>query len=79
MIAPQSVTERYVSNLLRDGQNADFTITKLESTPVIIEGVHCGLFFTAHIDAMSAGITAVGPTPSSALRNALTKFGVTFR
>lgn len=79
----QAVTERYVSNLLRDGQNAEFRVNQLQAQPFSAHEVHCGWYYECWIannDPQSANRTqGVGPTPSAALRNALTKLGVTFR
>lgn len=81
--SPQAVTERYVSNLLRDGQNAEFRLVNLQIRPWVVDEEACGWYYFCIVETVagSAGPVkeAVGVTPVVALRNALTKLGVTFR
>lgn len=80
--SPQAVTERYISNLLRDGQNAEFAVTSMERKPFCVGEEHCGFYYIVNVmqgHLSGEAVSSVGPTPSSALRNALTKLGVTFR
>ena len=78
--SPQAVTERYVSNLLRDGQNREFRITYVKFQHFVQEEVHCGGYYNVAIETLDLKpAIGFGPTPQASLRNALTKLGVTFR
>lgn len=78
---PQSVTDRYVSNLLSAGINNEFRIDSIQCLPWVTEEVHCGHYFKATIMPLDRTdmITSVGPTIHQALRHTLSKAGVTFR
>jgi hypothetical protein len=78
---PQAVTNRYLNNLLRDGQNNDYAIVQLHAHDNVIGGDVCGTYFKVQIRQRFtiSEQTANGVTPEHALRNALEKYGVTFR
>lgn len=77
----QAVTERYVSNLLRDGQNNEFVMQSNCAHNTEVEGVRIGIHFRAEVYEVGHSVLKDGfaTTPASALRRALEKFGVTFR
>ena len=77
---PQSVTERYVTNLLHNGVNSEFRLDSLTCYPFCAEEQICGYYYKASvIPNVSDMVVGVGPTPQAALKNALSKAGVTFR
>lgn len=79
--APQAVTTRYTQALIRDGVNDDFIIEHIACFDNLVDGHHCGFYFTAEIEARAAEkiLSASGATPSAAVTRALTAHGVTFR
>ncbi len=77
--APQAVTERYVSNLVTNGRNREFDIDIIEMRETVIEGTLVGYYFEARVLSKTTPQNGRGATLSSAVRNALTKHGVTFR
>lgn len=80
MTAPQSVTERYVSNLIMHGSNKEFSIDIVTRRSIGVEGDHIGFYYTVKtIDNTNKEIDASGPTIACAVRAALIKHGVTFR
>jgi hypothetical protein len=78
--APQAVTERYISNLLKGGINDAFEIRELISKDSVVDGVIVGCYYEVTIGAINKPyVSAVGATPMQAVRRALEKHGVTFR
>lgn len=77
---PQAVTDRYVTNLLHNGVNAEFRLDSMCCFPWCAEERICGHYYKAVIFPNGAALVIdVGPTPQAALKNALSKAGVTFR
>lgn len=80
---PQAVTERYVSNLINYGRNREFDIKVISQHDYIVHDTHVGVYYstliTPIINSDGKGQSGVGATISQAVRNALTKHGVTFR
>lgn len=78
---PQQVTERYVSNLLHNGQNKDFFIDQITRLAHQVGEDFIGSYY--QIELIQHGKlkveTSNGATPAQALRRALEKHGVTFR
>lgn len=84
MNAPQSVTERYVSNLLHYGRNKEFDIDYIKKIDNVVEDENVGVYFVARVNVTNQnagpfGRMANGATIQQALRRALEKHGVTFR
>lgn len=81
--APQSVTQRYVTNLIRAGKNNVFHILSITRTIAVEDEVCVGHYYRVVIGAYEEPETmkscAAGVTPGQALTRALEKFGVTFR
>lgn len=80
---PQAVTERYVSNLLHNGQNREFYIVKIQMEPTVVNDTNIGLHFKVeiaqHVGASTQMGGGIGATIAQALRVALLRHGVTFR
>jgi hypothetical protein len=79
MNAPQSVTERYVSNLLHYGRNKEFDIEMVTMRENIVDATQVGIYFTVRVLSKTGAESGVGATIAQAVRQALTKHGVTFR
>lgn len=86
MTLPQSVTERYVSNLIHNGRNKEFDITTINRDITELQGRVIGVFYRVcilnpHITEPSVVNKAlgVGATIAQAVRHALELHGVTFR
>lgn len=77
--APQQVTERYLSNLLHYGRNKEFDVEMITMKENIIEATQVGVYYTVRILSKTSAENAVGATIAQAVRNGLTKHGVTFR
>jgi hypothetical protein len=73
--APQSVTERYVSNLLHYGRNKEFDIDYIKQMPNVVEDENVGYYYVVRIGNQ----TANGATIQQAVHRCLEKHGVTFR
>jgi hypothetical protein len=79
MNPPQSVTERYVSNLIHYGRNKEFDIDTLVRVPSYHGETVVGWYYKTDIVTATDRETGVGATISQAVRHALTGHGVTFR
>lgn len=80
MTSPQSVTQRYLSNLIHNGRNHEFDIDILIRRSNMVDGTVCGYYFTAKV-VSTADILfeCSGATPTQAIQRCLEKHGVTFR
>lgn len=77
---PQSVTSRYISNLIDRGANESFRLDSITCHRFCVEEEHCGFFFKAGvIQGDSVLHSGVGASPIAAVKTALAKAGVTFR
>lgn len=82
---PQSVTERYVSNLIHNGRNKEFDIKIITQYDAMIEEHIVGVYYRARLlpanvaDNGANVRVGVGATLALAVRNALEQHGVTFR
>lgn len=77
--APQSVTEHYIGNLIRNGRNKEFDIDHIQMKESIIDGTLVGYYFYVRILSKQDAHNAHGATIAQAVRNCLIKYGVTFR
>lgn len=79
--APQSVTERYISNLIHYGRNRDFAIASVTERENTHEGLVVGNFYTVNIRPINSptGQASHGATLALAVRHCLQDHGVTFR
>lgn len=81
-VTPQSVTERYVSNLLSNGQNKEYSINALRRQTTLVNEDFVGYHWVVTVESATAVVNpaaASGATPAQAIRRALEKLGVTFR
>jgi hypothetical protein len=76
---PQAVTERYVSNLLSNGQNKEFRINEIKMAQTFVGNENVGIHFIVQVTNFHITFDAIGATPSQALHRSLEKHGVTFR
>lgn len=76
---PQSITARYISNLLHDGQNKDFVLDSLQAISNLVEEVKVGHYYKAILMHLKDTQIGIGATPAQAVQRSLEKFGVTFR
>lgn len=79
MNPPQAVTERYVSNLIMNGRNKDYDIITVQQQSSKHEGVTVGYFYRVSLHSVQADLVGYGPTITAATRDALMRYGVTFR
>jgi hypothetical protein len=81
MNAPQSVTERYVSNLLHYGRNKEFDIASVNREIHTHDNICVSVYFTVIVihGTTYKSEFAAGATVQQATRRALEKHGVTFR
>lgn len=74
---------RYVSHLLRKGKNDSFQICAVAREVHQIEGTVLGYYYKClvryHPEVEGKVHPGYGQTPEAAVRDALTKHGVTFR
>lgn len=81
MSSPQSVTERYVSNLIHYGRNKEFSIVAITEQESIHNGIVVGNFYSVSIRPALEPTTksSYGATIARAVRHCLEDYGVTFR
>jgi len=84
MNTPQQVTERYTNNLIRNGQNDQFVLSYSRSQRNYApDRSFLGYMFEARVLPQDSNVSSEDPsfgaTPSQAVKNALEKYGVTFR
>ena len=77
--APKAITERYISNLIHNGRNREFDIDSVVMEEHVVETTVVGYFYRVRLLAKTDAEVGVGATIAAAVRNALHKFGVTFR
>jgi hypothetical protein len=80
MSIPQSVTIRYATNLLLEGENDSFVLDYCSSSPNIVNGDVVGQVFKARVFTKSdlTDTVAFATTPRLAVKRALEKHGVAF-
>lgn len=79
---PQLVTNRYISNILNRGSNADFEIISIQREQASHDGIVIGQYYDVIIRKPfpdHASERASGVTTAQAVSRALAKFGVSFR
>lgn len=77
--APQSVTQRYISNLIHNGRNKEFDIEMITMKEHVVESTTVGYYFTTRVLSKTGAEHAHGATIQQAVHNALLKHGTTFR
>lgn len=80
--APQSVTERYITNLINYGRNREFDIVKVTRETTTVDDQQVGVWFSSSVAKGTDLVhdkVGCGATISQAVRRALEKHGVTFR
>lgn len=81
MNPPQSVTTRYVTNLLIHGQNDTFGLMSIKAEATIVGNANIGTHYIASVGVETEPDSkhGYGATPLAAVRRALECWGVTFR
>lgn len=83
MSLPQSVTIRYATNLLLEGNNDAFEVERIDQIPVIArdDETHVGYYYQATVKTSQdfSSKTAFGATPRAAVRAALEAHKVSFQ
>lgn len=79
---PQAVTDRYITNLLRQGSNDNYEIVGLHRQLTHVDNIPVGTYYSCIISCPGndfAEHTGIGANPVAAIRRALGAAGVTFR
>lgn len=83
-ILPSNLTRRYILTLCARGENKDFLITGLIRDQTKVDDIHVGFHFRVQLfrkgqDMAVCSLTGVGLTIEACVKNALMKFGITFK
>lgn len=83
-ILPSNLTRRYVLTLCARGENKDFLITGLSRDQTKVDEISVGFHFRVNLfrkgqDMAVCALSGVGLTVEAAVKNALMKFGITFK
>lgn len=79
---PESVTDRYINNLIRRGKNDTYEIERIQRDIASVDNIPVGVYFSVALSVPMEDhrqILAIGATPLAAIQRALEKDGVQLR